>query len=82
MDAIQRLLLELVDSTNTTGTPLIKPDEMAEVWVKQRRHVPCLQDVPGVSFYTRTGTGTKPKGGVSVPSTGAGGASQASNPTI
>ena len=65
VDNIQRLLLELVDATDSLGTPLLKPEEMADIWEEQRRHVPCLQDPEDVQLYVQTGTLTK--GGISLP---------------
>ncbi|KAK3545342.1 hypothetical protein QTP70_004066 [Hemibagrus guttatus] len=36
---------------------------MEQIWHLQKRHVKCIQDVPGVSLYTKTGTITT-KGGI------------------
>ncbi|XP_062399917.1 uncharacterized protein LOC134089490 [Sardina pilchardus] len=38
------------------GVPLINSVRMAEIWEAQKRHLPCIQDPPGVQLYTQTGT--------------------------
>ncbi|KAI4800930.1 hypothetical protein KUCAC02_006195 [Chaenocephalus aceratus] len=41
------------------GVPLLEQVRMEHMWRVQRRHVKCIQDVPGVQLYTGTGTTTK-----------------------
>ena len=38
---------------------------MKEIWSKQKKHVPCIQDPPNVQLYTTTGH--LQKGGVRLP---------------
>ncbi|XP_041958173.1 uncharacterized protein LOC121716070 [Alosa sapidissima] len=38
------------------GVPLINSVRMAEIWEEQKKHLPCIQDPPGVQLYTQTGT--------------------------
>ena len=61
---ISNLLQELGTATNTSDVPVFS-SEMATIWDHERRHVPCIQDPPGVSLYTVTGYTTK--GGVQLP---------------
>lgn len=61
---LENLFLALTPATDTLGVPLLK-DELAEIWEEQRRHIPCLQDPPGVPLYTITGYANK--GGVRLP---------------
>lgn len=50
---------------NTLGVPLINPSRMRSIWEAQKKHKACIQDLLGVSLYTRTGS-TK-KGGIELP---------------
>lgn len=50
------------EARDVVGGPLLDEARMAQVWRVQRRHVKCIQDVPGVQLYMETGTTTK--GGV------------------
>ena len=43
----ESLFLTLTPSTDTPGVPLLK-NELVESWEEQCRHIPCLQDPPGV----------------------------------
>ena len=61
---IESLLLALCTATDTIGVPLLR-EEMKDIWKEQKRHIPCLQDPPGVRLYTVTGHITK--GGVRLP---------------
>lgn len=45
------------------GVPLLDTVRMEHIWRVQKRHVKCIQDPPGVSLYTETGT-TTTKGGI------------------
>ena len=65
MDGIERLLLEVAESEDSTGMPLLKSTEMAAIWQEQWRHVPCLQDPEGMQLYVQTGSITK--GGITLP---------------
>ncbi|XP_056614654.1 uncharacterized protein LOC130429852 [Triplophysa dalaica] len=53
------------DAKETMGIPLMDQERMTVVWETQRRHLPCIQDPPGVQMYTQTGSVTK--GGVTLP---------------
>ncbi|KAJ4949420.1 hypothetical protein JOQ06_020935 [Pogonophryne albipinna] len=55
-------LLEKLGGNNgrdLMGVPLLEQVRMEHIWRVQRRHVKCIQDVPGVQLYTVTGTTTK-----------------------
>ncbi|XP_056277468.1 uncharacterized protein LOC130198340 [Pseudoliparis swirei] len=41
------------------GVPLLDQARMEHIWRVQKRHVGCIQDVPGVPLYTKVGTTTK-----------------------
>ena len=58
-------LLQKVGGANgrdLMGVPLLDQVRMEHIWRVQKRHVRCIQDVPGVQLYTEVGTTTK--GGV------------------
>ncbi|XP_070183044.1 uncharacterized protein [Littorina saxatilis] len=38
------------------GVPLFNTPRMMEEWLKAKRHIPCLQDPPGIELYTVTRT--------------------------
>lgn len=61
---IERLLTELggQNGNDLMGVPLLDEVRMKNIWRVQKRHVRCIQDVPGVQLYTVMGTTTK--GGV------------------
>ncbi|CAB3997297.1 Hypothetical predicted protein [Paramuricea clavata] len=42
-------------ATDVLGVPLFRDEMLTEIWPEQRKHVPCIQDPPGVSLYTATG---------------------------
>ncbi|KAJ4934746.1 hypothetical protein JOQ06_007529 [Pogonophryne albipinna] len=55
-------LLEKLGGNNgrdLMGVPLLEQVRMEHIWRVQRRHVKCIQDVPGVQLYTVTGTTIK-----------------------
>ncbi|XP_039655399.1 uncharacterized protein LOC120558453 [Perca fluviatilis] len=54
---IQQLLDSMWDLTDTSGLHLINHDSMSLVWEVQQKHLPCIQDPPGVQLYTNTGSG-------------------------
>lgn len=62
---IDRLLQELKGEKgrDLMGVPLLDTVRMEHIWRVQMRHVKCIQDPPGVSLYTETGT-TTTKGGI------------------
>ncbi|XP_053091155.1 uncharacterized protein LOC113534513 isoform X1 [Pangasianodon hypophthalmus] len=62
---IDHLLQELKEEKgrDLMGVPLLDTVRMEYIWHVQKRHVKCIQDVPGVSLYTETGT-TTTKGGI------------------
>lgn len=54
---IKQLLDSMWDLTDTSGLHLINHDSMSDVWEIQQKHLPCIQDPPGVQLYTNTGSG-------------------------
>ena len=42
-----------VNGADTLGTALILEDRAKQVWQQQERHIACIQDVPGVTLYTK-----------------------------
>jgi len=50
---------------DTLGVPLLNKTRMDSIWKAAKKHIPCIQDPPGVSLYTRTGF-TK-KGDIELP---------------
>ena len=61
---IEAVLLEMTLATDTDGAPLLS-QEIMNIWEEQKKHLDCLQDPPGVSLYTMTGSIRK--GGVTLP---------------
>ena len=61
---IEELLLKLGTATDSVGVPLFNED-MTTIWEEQKKHVPCIQDPPGMCLYTITGYIMK--GGVRLP---------------
>jgi len=59
---IRQLLDSMWDLTDTTGLHLINHDSMSRVWEVQQKHLPCIQDPPGVQLYTNIGSPVE-KGG-------------------
>lgn len=57
---IDSMLQELMgdNGKDLMGVPLLDAIRMENLWRVQKRHVKCLQDVPGVPLYTETGTTT------------------------
>ena len=47
---------------DTLGVPLINSERMEAIWNSQSKHIVCIQDPPGVSLYTLTGS--VKKGGI------------------
>lgn len=58
---IEQLLHELdgPKGRDLMGVPLLDQVRMEHIWRVQKRHIKCIQDVPGVRLYTETGTTTK-----------------------
>ena len=54
LQLIEGLLLQLTTATDSLGVPVFSA-QMAAIWDEEKKHVSCLQDVPGVSLYTVTG---------------------------
>ncbi|XP_023184849.1 uncharacterized protein LOC111607158 [Xiphophorus maculatus] len=50
---IQELLNSMWELTDTSGLRLINPESMTHVWQVQQKHLPCIQDPPGVELYTK-----------------------------
>ncbi|XP_056224227.1 uncharacterized protein LOC130163830 [Seriola aureovittata] len=50
---------------DSLGVPLFDSERMEHIWRVQNKHVKCIQDLPGVALYTKTGELTK--GGVHLP---------------
>ena len=71
VESTTTLLHELIacfdsdDGKDSLGVPLLDHDRIQLMWEQQRRHVPCIQDPPGLSLYTKTGSLVK--GGVELP---------------
>ncbi|KAK0135333.1 hypothetical protein N1851_028826 [Merluccius polli] len=61
---VERLLQELMGDRgrDLLGVPLLDRVRMEHIWRVQKRHVKCIQDLPGVSLYTETGTTTTKEG--------------------
>lgn len=61
---IDRLLQELMweKGKDLLGVPLLDRVRMEHIWHVQKRHVKCIQDVPGVGLYTENGTMTTKEG--------------------
>ncbi|XP_026072640.1 uncharacterized protein LOC113052410 [Carassius auratus] len=53
---VEQLLQELKNWRDPFGVPLLDAVKMENIWHDQKKHVPCIQDVPGVILYTETGT--------------------------
>ena len=56
---IQGLLKSMWELTDTSGLRLINPESMTCVWEVQQKHLPCIQDPPGVDLYTKLGSGSQ-----------------------
>ncbi|MEQ2270308.1 hypothetical protein XENORESO_019327 [Xenotaenia resolanae] len=56
---IQGLLDSMWGLTDTSGLRLINPESMTRVWQVQQKHLPCIQDPPGVELYTKLGSTQK-----------------------
>ncbi|XP_034395653.1 uncharacterized protein LOC117735246 [Cyclopterus lumpus] len=65
----ERLIEETLDhfksASDGMAILLLDQERVEGIWSTQRRHLPCLQDPPGLQLYTRTGQLTR--GGVSLP---------------
>lgn len=59
---IEQLLLELKNWRDPFGVPLLDAIKMENIWHVQKKHVLCIQDVPGVILYTETGTTVTKRG--------------------
>ncbi|KAJ8342267.1 hypothetical protein SKAU_G00321950 [Synaphobranchus kaupii] len=58
---IDRLLEQLMGhkGRDLLGVPLLDRERMEHIWRIQKRHVKCIQDLPGVHLYTETGKTTR-----------------------
>lgn len=56
---IEGLLKSMWELTDTSGLRLINPESMTRVWETQQKHLPCIQDPPGVQLYTKIGSGSQ-----------------------
>ena len=63
-EMITALLRSMWDVTDSLGVRLFDQEKMAHLWEKEQKHLPCIQDPPGFSLYTETGT--VKKGGVTL----------------
>lgn len=61
---IDHLLQELMGDRgrDLLGVPLLDGVRMEHIWHVQKRHVKCIQDIPGVPLYTETGASTTQQG--------------------
>ena len=56
-----RLIKDLITSLDgkqghdTMGTPLFDSARIWEVWESKKKHITCVQDLPGLQLYTNTG---------------------------
>lgn len=58
-------MTNMFTTTDALGVPLFRENMLWTVWPEQRRHLPCVQDPPGIPLYTITGYVMK--GGVRLP---------------
>ena len=56
-----KTLLDDFTMCNSLSVPVLQEDAM-EIWAEQRHHIPCFEDLPGVTLYAITGEVSK--GGV------------------
>lgn len=58
-ESTEALLVSLFDTmagaTDVLGVPLFRDEMLSDIWPEQRKHVPCIQDHPGIKLYTTTG---------------------------
>jgi len=47
------------NGNDSLGVPLFDRERMEHIWRVQRKRVKCIQDLPGVALYTKTGELTK-----------------------
>lgn len=59
-------LFESDKAHDTLGVPLFIPGLLRDTWEKQKKHIKCIQDVPGISLYTEQPHRIK-KGGIMLP---------------
>ncbi|KAK1904688.1 putative surface protein bspA-like [Dissostichus eleginoides] len=64
---LEELLLGLIGNggNDSLGVPLFDRERMEHILRVQRKHIKCIQDMPGVALYIKTGELTK--GGVRLP---------------
>ena len=62
---LDSLFSSMSTATDALGVPLFRDDMLTTVWPEQKKHLPCIQDPPGVQLYTVTGYVNK--GGVRLP---------------
>ncbi|XP_030266267.1 uncharacterized protein LOC115577368 [Sparus aurata] len=64
---LEELLQGLMGSggNDSLGVPLFDRERMQHIWHVQKKHIKCIQDLPGVALYTKTGELTK--GGLRLP---------------
>ncbi|XP_069383419.1 uncharacterized protein [Paralichthys olivaceus] len=53
------------NGNDSLGVPLFDRERIEHIWRVQKKHVKCIQDLPGVALYAKTGELTK--GGVRLP---------------
>ena len=63
--SLDSLFTSMATATDVLGVPLFREEMMTEFWPEQRRHIPCIQDPPGIQLYTEVGQ--IKKGGKSLP---------------
>ena len=61
---LDSLFSSMSTATDALGVPLFRDHMLTTVWPEQKKHLPCIQDPPGVQLYTVTGYD---KGGVRRP---------------
>ncbi|CAB3997296.1 Hypothetical predicted protein [Paramuricea clavata] len=51
---LDSLFTTMATATDELGVPLFREEMMTEFWPEQRRHIPCIQDPPGIQLYTES----------------------------
>jgi hypothetical protein len=62
---LDSLFTTMATATDVLGVPLFSEEMVTEIWPEQRRHIPCIQDPPGIQLYTEVRQINK--GGKSLP---------------
>ena len=60
IESIEDLILLYTGVTDSLGVPLWKA-EMVDIWNKEKKHIPCIQDPKDISLYLQVGMQKKGK---------------------